>query len=122
VLLRQSATFLFRYALLASVFFVSTGAHAQVTFLTGRDLLGECANRGDRGSTAAGVCVGYTTAIADSLARGPVWSWRACLNEGISSTQIARVARLYMETHPQDLDYPAAQVVARALNEAFPCR
>jgi len=109
-----------RCGILAIILVVS-GAHAQVVFLTGRDLLGECANRGDRGRAAAAVCVGYATAIADSLARGPVWSWRACIKEGVSSTQVARIAKVYMETHPQDLDYPAAQVVARALNEAFPC-
>ena len=117
---RLSPIELARCGMLATILTIS-GAHAQVSFLTGRDLLGECANRGDRGSTAAAICVGYATAIADSLARGPVWSWRACIKEGVSSTQVARIARVYMETHPQDLDYPAAQVVARALNEAFPC-
>ena len=118
---RLSATRLACCGILGAVL-CGPAANAQVLFLTGRDLLGECANRGDRGTIAAGVCVGYTTAVADSLARGPVWSWRACIKEGVSSTQVTRIARLYMETHPQDLDYPAAQVVARALNEAFPCQ
>ena len=82
---------------------------------TGNDLLYECRNYTNRGSSTFGdgVCLGYIAGVGDSV--------EFCGGDNITYGQIVRVVLKYMDDHPEQLNQDTITIVRRALLNAFPC-
>jgi hypothetical protein len=105
---------------LAVVFMVISTAQANAKFLDGKALHDWCFSE-DIGDQEA--CLGYVIAIADVLSSddtSELTKYRACIPE-VDATQVVNTAKKYLEFHPQAGDTTAANLVAIALSEAFPC-
>ncbi len=70
----------------------------------------------------SGICVGVVTAIADTLATYGVYGFRACFPAHSTRGQAEDVVKRYLDQHPEKRHYVAADLVAMALAEAFPCK
>jgi len=92
--------------------------------LFGTNLLEHC-------ETDDSFCFGFVTGAAIGIhvgsgmygmkIRDVVW----CVPEGadgISASQHVAVVQKYLRDHPEKLHRPAEELVAEALNQAFPCR
>jgi hypothetical protein len=105
---------------LAVAFMVISTVQANAKFLDGNALHNWCFSE-DIGDQEA--CLGYVIAIADVLSsddRAELTKYRACIPE-VDATQMIKTAKQYLEFHPQASDTTAADLVAIALSEAFPC-
>ena len=97
---------------------------ASAGFETGNKLYDSCtAEKGATGySTYLGLCVGYITAIADSMdCKRTVGDLTWMPDEGVTAGQLMKVVVKWLDNNPQYLNYNASSVVAIALSEAFPC-
>ena len=89
-------------------------------FYTGNELWSLCSGKSDY---ASGVCIGFVAGVADTLAVGTgiLGLGRACFPEQVTEGQARDVVKRYLEQHPERRHYTAANLVAEALVEAFPC-
>ena len=96
-------------------------AQSKFRFVTGDDLYRWCA---EAITEAGGIfCQGYVEGIADVLGAGnTINGYRACLKPGTTVGQVMDIAKQHLAKHPQDRGAAADGFVARALEEAFPCR
>ena len=100
-------------------------AHASVTFMTGNDLLQMC--RSSASFVESGECLGFVAGIADAMesaqaAGGSLAGWRACRSLPVTRGQVQDVAVQFLTRHPELRHHTAVSLVAKALEEAFPCR
>jgi hypothetical protein len=105
---------------LAVAFMVISTVQANAKFLDGNALHDWCFSE-DIGDQEA--CLGYVIAIADVLSsddRVEIAKHRACIPE-IDATEAVNATKKYLEVHSQVGDTNAAELVATALSEAFPC-
>ncbi len=105
---------------LAVVFMIISIVQANAKFLDGNALHKWCFSE-DIGDQEA--CLGYVIAIADVLSsddRAELTKYRACIPE-VDAKQVVSAAKQYLEFHPQAGKTTAADLVAIALSEAFPC-
>lgn len=85
-------------------------------FYNGNDLLELC-----RGP-AAGQCSGYVAGVADAITGGRgLKGWTPCMPHAVTIGQARDVAVRFLEMNPEIRHVTAAYLVARALDEAFPC-
>ena len=108
----------FMLAALAALVLAAASPGAGAGFESGTTLLEKC--RG--GSAKKAACSGYILAIADVLAEGPHFGWRACLPEGVPARQVEQAVMGWFGNNPQILHYEADGLIAKALSDAFPCR
>jgi hypothetical protein len=110
-----------------------TSGEGRADFLTGQMLNKECRDgeRDDQDSLIAfGQCHGYIQGVYDA---GKVldtatdkrqWNggWTACVPDGVPMGQLKEVVKKWLREHPADWHYTADNLVARAFEDAFPCR
>ncbi len=92
-----------------------------ITGMTGNELLGYCENEG---VYSQGLCDGFIDGAGDGFQSYALYIGRRlpfCYPEGATVGQVRRVIVKYLEEHPQDLHYSAADSAFIALGDAFPC-
>lgn len=94
---------------------------APMAFESGNDLFTKCSS--DDASPAFIYCLGFVTAIADTMAdrSDPFSGYYACFPNGVTKGQVLDVAMQYLRQNPQYRHFSAATLVAAAYAEAFPC-
>lgn len=111
-----------RCLLYAALILMGLAAPAAAGFETGADLLAACEDP-DGGGYAEMYCLGYITAVADVLEKNGVNGQHACIpDEGVTSGELAEVARAYLHRYPERGGFGAAGLVADALRSTWPCR
>ena len=108
----------FMLAALASLALIAVSPGAGAGFESGTTLLEKCGG----GEAEKAACSGYILAIADVLAEGPHFGWRACMPEGVRAGQVKKAVVRWLGNNPRILHYEADGLVAKALSDAFPCR
>ncbi len=103
---------------LAALALIVVSPEAGAGFESGTTLLQKC--EGNQAEKAA--CSGYILAIADVLAEGPHFGWRACAPGDARAGQVEKAAVRWLRNNPLILHYAADGLVAKALSDAFPCR
>jgi hypothetical protein len=69
-----------------------------------------------------GMCLGYIMGVMDGMAAAEKLSGDTFLcAPNLRAGQIMLMARRYLDEHPQSLHMPAADLIANAVREAFPC-
>jgi hypothetical protein len=71
------------------------------------------------------VCRGYVEGIADvmTIPGGSIAGYTACVPDyHISAGQLLDVAKQFLASHPEKRRLGAAELLAHALSDAFPCR
>ncbi len=88
--------------------------HAQVSR---DDLYEQCVQAVSLDDALVGsmICLGFIIGIADAGGHG------ACLPKGVKSSEIRNAVVVWMRTNPSTRHDTAAYVVARALEDAYPC-
>jgi Ssp1 endopeptidase immunity protein Rap1a len=69
-------------------------------------------------------CGGYVEGVADAMSANlpsGVAGFHACLPADQTIQQVADVVKRYLRDRPEDRGYTAASIVAKALQQAFPC-
>jgi hypothetical protein len=75
-----------------------------------------------RASMDAAHCSGYITGVVDGLHTAETLSRSAIICEpNVRAGQIKMVVRRFLDAHPQYLHRSAADLIAAAVREAFPC-
>ena len=102
---------------------VSTNPRAAkaITGMTGSELLGYCENEG---VYSQGLCDGFIDGVGDGFQSFALYIGRRlpfCYPQDATVEQVRRVIVKYLEEHPQDLHYSAAESAFIALGDAFPC-
>jgi hypothetical protein len=80
--------------------------------------------------TSFGQCLGYVLGVYDSApildaaAEKRQWDggWTACVPEGVEAGQLTAVVKKWLRAHPEKWHVHASGLVARAFEDAFPCR
>ena len=85
---------------------------------SGNELYEQCAQRSGRDEklVAETFCLGYVVGVADSDAH------RACLTAGLEPSDIMYSVVAWLRDHPTLRHQPAAHLMAKALEEIYPCR
>ena len=103
---------------LATILAITTEASAN--YYDGNRLLEVCTSN-DAG--LRGICYGYIIGVHD-------WSgecvtapggWNHDTPTGVTGGQVEKVVMLWLQEHPGDLHQSASYLIARALNNAWPC-
>lgn len=103
-----------RLILALSVSLASGNACAEVAgFNTGNDLHPYCT--GESGRVGEAWCLGYVEGVFDLIAP------YLCPGGRVSNHQVRDVVKKHLSDHPADRHRPAAELVVKALREAFPC-
>ena len=69
-------------------------------------------------------CGAYVEGVADAMSANlpsGVAGFHACLPANQTIQQVGDVVKRYLQDHPEERGYTAASVVAKALQQAFPC-
>jgi Rap1a immunity proteins len=102
------------------------GGEATAGFTDGNGLFRDCQGGDDPRETQAGdpggysewgMCLGYILGVADAFDDNLF-----CLPNGVERGQIKDVVKLWFRDHPEKRHLPAADLVATALKEKFPCK
>ncbi|MDP6927129.1 MAG: Rap1a/Tai family immunity protein [Rhodospirillales bacterium] len=101
-----------------------TASEGRGGFIKGQELYNDCS--ADDGSFSVGSCFGYIIGVVDAgkgVGRRIEWQggWSACIPKGVTGDQMVEVVKKSLRAHPEDWHYEANGLVARALDEAFPC-
>jgi|ETNmetMinimDraft_35_1059890.scaffolds.fasta_scaffold260560_1 hypothetical protein len=101
-----------------------TASEGRAGFLMGQALHKECS--ADGGSCGESTCMAYILGVVDAgvgVGRRIEWQggWSACIPKGVTGNQMVEVVKKSLRAHPEDWHTQANGLVARALNEAFPC-
>jgi hypothetical protein len=108
-----------RIAIAFAMFFASPASPAGISFLDGNKLHSYC--NYDNTNIMSGVCAGYIIGVADSLSKGPVAGFNACIPQGPVVEQLRDLVAAWIKNNPTNRHYSGEAVVAWALSEAFPC-
>jgi hypothetical protein len=91
-------------------------------FMNGTTLLDACQKAGDA------FCLGYVDGIADAINNSPTSIYRpdrsialVCTTTAITGRQLVDVVVRFVQQHPEIRHNAAANLVAAALSDAFPC-
>lgn len=68
------------------------------------------------------ICYGYLDGIASALSVNKLNGYEACIPVGVTSGQLLDIVLRSLWTHPEDRHNAAVGLVARALQDAYPCR
>ena len=108
----------FLLASLAALALIAVPPEAGASFESGTTLLEKCGG----GQAEKAACRGYILAIADVLAEGPHFGWRACAPGDAPAAQVEKAVVRWLRNNPRILHYAADGLVAKALSDGFPCR
>ena len=108
-----------RYALLIGAALAALLAPAEAGFVDGNKLQRDCSGVFNVLDSS---CAAYVSAVADVLATAPVARHRACLPNGVTLGQTVDVVKRWLNDNPQLRHLPGPEVVATALEGAFPCK
>jgi Rap1a immunity proteins len=108
-----------RNAFLAGLALAALSAPAGAGFVDGNKLHQDCTGMLNVLDSS---CAAYVSAVADMLATGAVGRHRACLPNGAKLGQAVDVVKLWLTENPQSRHLPGPEVVATALERAFPCK
>ena len=86
----------------------------------GNELLVHCRNSTEKAGYS--YCLGFVTAVADSLRARPVGAWRACLPKEAPVDQLAEIVIAWLEANPSKRQLASDTITLSALSEAFPCK
>jgi hypothetical protein len=87
-------------------------------FRTGDDLYRDCMT-----ASSQQVCFAYIEGIADAMGCGDrVFGQRVCVPAKAESQQLKNAVMVLLQAHPESRGAAAADLVALALADAFPCR
>jgi len=104
---------------------LADNAEAQRDILSANYLVPACqrfiANNGTLNDAETGYCAGVITGLG-YLSAGSPPDFRSCGPEGVTITQMTRVALAYIERHPQRMHEPFARLAVEAWHEAWPCK
>ena len=91
-------------------------SNADTIWFTGNELARHC-------SDLDPACQGYVVAVADMMLR-PEWPYRAraCFDKNVELGQLWAVTKRYLDSHPEQLHFPALDIVVRSLSDGFPCK
>ena len=94
---------------------------ARADFQTGGTLLQNCEKTSD--DIALAYCIGYMTAIADTIGHGDeeISYWQACVPEGTTQGEIFEELKTWLADHPQNADVAASDNIAQGLAALYPC-
>ena len=110
-----------------------TAGDGRADYFDGQMLYDRC-QKGDADGidslTSFGQCLGYVLGVYDSApildaaAEKRQWDggWTACVPEGVEAGQLTAVVKKWLRAHPEKWHVHASGLVARAFQEAFPCR
>jgi Rap1a immunity proteins len=102
---------------LAIFVFLTCGAaaHGGTSTDTGNDLANLC-SEGDKpdGHFEGGVCAGFIMGVSVVIDD-------VCHGANVTNGHVIKVARKYLDDHPEELNLPAQTLVHRSLTKAFPC-
>ncbi len=90
--------------------------------ISGRQLLAFC--DGSEGVESKHFCDGYISAEIETHATWSLWDRLEpvfCFPEGDKFDHAFGAVMLYLQAHPDQLDYEASSLVLNSLNKAFPC-
>jgi hypothetical protein len=105
---------------LAVVITASLGSTpAWPAFKTGNDILTHCT---EQNLAETRRCWGYLEGVADAMVIHDVNGFTACFSVGVDSDQLKDIVLQYLRANPATRHYVAADIVARALAQAFPCQ
>ena len=112
---------------LAATLLVATAVEGSCkdTMSNGNDLLDVCATLPNDQSffSAISWCRGYVFAISDASHCGnTIAGFSSDTPVGVESSQLQRIVVKWLNDHPELLHFNASGLVARALQEAFPCK
>ena len=96
-------------------------AAMSISGMTGNELLEYCENESVYSQS---LCNGFIDGAGDGFLSYALYIGRQlpfCYPEGATVRQMRRVIVKYLEEHPQDLHYGAADSAFIALEDAFPC-
>lgn len=68
-----------------------------------------------------GYCFGMAYGVSDTLL-GSQRAQRACVPDGVTAGQEARIIEKYLKDHPAQLNLPSPFLVGFAIEKAFPCK
>jgi len=102
----------------------SNATHATEPFIfeTGNELHEKC---NTSNSTRMGdACVGYIIGVSDAISvnKNQLFGFVTCRPADFTVGQLVDVVKLWLKRHPAQRHYSAANIVAAALAEAFPCK
>jgi len=106
-------------ALLAGLVLAATALPARAGFIDGNKLHQDCSSMLNVLDSS---CAAYISAVADILEQAPVARHRACLPPGAKLSQAVDVVKRWLAENPQSRHLPGPEVVATALERAFPCK
>lgn len=104
-----------------------TAGEGRADFLSGQDLNEMCSSDN---LYSEGACLGYIEGVYDAglaIDTDPNkrrWPGlvRACVPDDVSAGQLKEVVKKRLRENPAEWHYEADYIVARAFQEAFPCR
>ena len=116
-----------RWLVTLLVLFCASPAGAQ--YESGEELADMCFGRGtfegELSEVAAGICWGFITAIGDTMISGhQIFEFRACPPsgaEGVNRGDMIDAVKAHLQSSPEVSEVPAYVVVAKALQERYPC-
>ena len=68
-----------------------------------------------------GFSYGYISAVSDSLYKNRISGFQMCLPKEVELGQLIDVVKIFLDTHPNLLHHTASSLVAKALQDAYPC-
>jgi hypothetical protein len=108
-----------RNTFLAGVVLAALVSPADAGFVDGNKLHQDCSSMLNVLDSS---CAAYISAVADMLGAAPVSGHRACLPPGVKLGQAVDVVKRWLADNPQSRHLPGPEVVATALERAFPCK
>jgi hypothetical protein len=109
---------MWRAILLSGVVAMPAQAAGETQFVTGKMLFEMCFG----GPTDLRTCYGYIEGVADAMATSPVDGHRACIPLPVTNVQVKEIVVQYLERNGADRQFGAAGLVAKALQQSFPCQ
>jgi hypothetical protein len=73
-------------------------------------------------SPQAQYCSGYVMGVADAMSDRSLTGNAVCAPRGVMQVQLVEAVRNWSALHPDALEAPAADAVAHAFADWFPCR
>ena len=94
-------------------------SHPASAYVDGQTLLSSC--RDKPGSVMRSICLGYISAIADTMKSSTIGKREACLDRKLGLTDLIKETMSFIEGNRLDRKKPAAELVAVAFANKYPC-
>ena len=88
-------------------------------YVDGKTLLSSC--RDKPGSVMRSICLGYMSAMADTMKSSSIGKRKACIDRKMGLTDLIKETMAFIEGNRLDRNKPASELVVVALSNKFPC-